>query len=87
MDQQNFGLGQPFAGRYSIEDIVCQTYNNVRKIDGSLGRDAFMRACHAYETSRPDVPDNVVPKKVVELLNPGLKANSAGMLPTAARIN
>jgi len=87
MDQYNFGLGQPFAGRHSIEDIVRQTYNNARKIDGLLGRDAFMRACHAYATSHPDVPDHVVPKKLAEPLNPGLKANSAGMLPLAMRIN
>ena len=47
MREHNFRLGQPFAGRQSIEDMVRQTYNNARKIDGWLGRDAFMRACHA----------------------------------------
>ena len=87
MRQHNFRLGQPFAGRQSIEDMVRQTYNNARKIDGLLGRDAFMRACHAYATSRPDVPDHLVPKQVAKLLNPGLKADSDGMRPPATRIN
>ena len=87
MGERNYRLGQPFAGRQSIEDMVRQTYNNARKIDGLLARDAFMRACHAYATSNPDVPDYLVPKKVAELLNPRLKADSEGMRPPAKRIN
>ena len=87
MEQHNFRLSQPFPGRQSIEDMVRQTYNKARKIDGLLGRNAFMRACYAYAKSRPDVPDYLVPKKVAELLNPGLKANSDGMRPPAARID
>ena len=47
MGEHNYRLGQPFAGRQSIEDMVRQTYNNARKIDGLLARDAFMRACYA----------------------------------------
>ena len=87
MGQHNFRLGQPFTGRQSIEDMVRQTYNNARKIDSLLARDAFMRACHAYATSRPDVPDYLVPKQVAELLNPGLKTDSDRMRPPATRIN
>ena len=87
MGQHNFRLGQPFAGRQSFEDIVRQTYNDARKIDGLLDRDAVMRACYAYAASRPDVPDHLVPKQVAELLNPKLKADSDGMRPPATRIN
>lgn len=72
MGQDNFRLGQVFAGRQSIEDMVRQTYNNARKIDGLLGRDAFMRACHAYATSNPNVPDYLVPSHVAKILNPDL---------------
>ena len=85
--QHNFRLGQPLAGLQSIEDIVRQTYNNARKIDGLLGRDGFRRAYHAYATSRPDVPVHLVPKQMAELINPGLQADSAGMRQTATRIN
>ena len=87
MGQHNLRLGQPFAARQSIEDMVRQTYNNARKIDDLPGREAYMRACHAYATSRPDVPDHLVPKQVAKLLNPGLKADSDGMRPPATRIN
>ena len=72
MGQDNFRLGQLFAGRQSIEDMVRQTYNNAMKIDGLLGRDAFMRACHAYATSNPNVPDYLVPSHVAKILNPDL---------------
>ena len=72
MGQDNFRLGQLFAGRQSFEDMVRQTYNNARKIDGLLGRDAFMRTCHAYATSNPDVPDYLVPSHVAKILNPDL---------------
>ena len=72
MGEHKYRLGQPFAGRQSIEDMVRQTYNNARKIDGLLGRDAFMRACHAYATSRPDVPDYLVPSHVAKILKPDL---------------
>ena len=72
MGEHNLRLGQPFAGRQSIEDMVRQTYNNAREIDGLLGRDAFMRACHAYATSNPDVPDYLVPSHVAKLLKPDL---------------
>ena len=72
MGQHNFRLGQPFAGRQSTKDMVRQTYNKARKIDGLLGRDAFMRACHAYATSNPDVPDYLVPSHVAKILNPDL---------------
>ena len=87
MGQQNFRLGQPFAAQQSIEDMVRQTYTNARKIDGLLGREAYMRACHAYATARPDVPDHMVPRQVAEILNPGLKADSDRMRPPAARLN
>ena len=72
MREHNYRLGQPFAGRQSIEDMVRQTYNNARKIDGLLARDAFMRACHAYAASSPDVPDYLVPSHVAKILNPDL---------------
>ena len=72
MGQRNFRLGRPVAGRQSIEDMVRQTYNNARKIDGLLGRDAFMRACHAYVTSNRDVPDYLVPSHVAKILKPDL---------------
>ena len=72
MGEHNFRLSQPFAGRPSIEDMVRQTYNNTRKIDGLLGRDAFMRACHTYSTSNPDVPDYLVPSHVAKILKPDL---------------
>ena len=52
--------------------MVRQTYNNARKIDGLLGRDAFMRACHAYAASCPDVPDYLVPSNVAKVLKPDL---------------
>jgi hypothetical protein len=87
MGQRNFRLGRPVAGRQSIEDMVRQAYNNARKIDGLLGREAFMRTCHAYATTRPDVPDHMVPRQVAEILNPGLKADSDVMRPPATRIN
>ena len=87
MGQQNFRLGQPFAAQQSIEDMVRQTYTNARKIDGLLGREAYMRACHAYATARPDVPDHMVPRQVAEILNPELKADSDRMRPPAARLN
>ena len=72
MGEHKFRLDQPFAGRKSIENMVRQTYNDARKIDGLLGRDAFMRACHAYATSNPDVPDYLVPSHVAKILNPDL---------------
>ena len=72
MGEHNFRLSQPFVGRQSIEYLVRQTYNNARKIDGLLGRDAFMRACHAYATSNPDVPDYLVPSHVAKFLKPNL---------------
>ena len=72
MGEHNFRLSQPFAERQSIEDMVRQTYNNARKIDGLLARDAFMRACHTYATSRPDVPDYLVPSHVAKILKPDL---------------
>ena len=72
MGDHKYELGQPFAGRQSIEDMVRQTYNNARKIDGLRGRDAFMRACHAYATSNPDVPDYLVPSHVAKILKPDL---------------
>ena len=73
MGQHNFRLGQPFAACQSIEDMVRQTYNNARKIHGLLGREAYMRACHAYATARPDVPDYLVPSHVAKILKPDLK--------------
>ena len=87
MRQHNIRLGQPFAGRQSNEDMERQTYNNARKIDGLLGREAFMRACRAFSTSCSDVPDHLVPKQVAEILNPVLKDDSDGMRPPASRIN
>ena len=72
MGERNYRLGQSFAGRQSIEDMVRQTYNNARKIDGLLARDAFMRACYAYATSNPDVPDYLVPSHVAKILKPDL---------------
>ena len=72
MGERNYRLGQSFAGRQSIEDMVRQTYNNARKIDGLLARDAFMRACDAYATSRPDLPDYLVPSHVAKILKPDL---------------
>ena len=72
MGERNYRLGQPFAGRQSIEDMVRQTYNNARKIDSLRGRDAFMRACHAYAASSLDVPDYLVPSHVAKILNPDL---------------
>ena len=72
MGEHNYSLGQPFAGRQSIEDMVRQTYNNARKIDSLRGRDAFMRACHAYAASSPDVPAYLVPSHVAKILNPDL---------------
>ena len=70
MGEHNFRLGQPFAARQSIEDMVRQTYNNARKIDGLLARNAFMRACYAYATSNPDVPDYLVPSHIAKILKP-----------------
>ena len=88
MGQRNFRLGRPVAGRQSIEDMVRQAYNNARKIDGLLGREAFMRTCHAYATARPDVPDHIAfDRQVAEKNNPGLKADSDVMRPPATRIN
>ncbi len=72
MGQHNFRLGQPFAARRSTEDMVRQTYNNARKIDGLLGREAYMRACHTYAKARPDVPDYLVPSHVAKILKPDL---------------
>ena len=72
MGEHNYELSQPFAGRQSIKDMVRQTYNNARKVDGLLARDAFMWACHAYATSRPDVPDYLVPSHVAKILKPNL---------------
>ena len=72
MGEHNYSLGQPFAGRQSIEDMVRQTYNNARKIDGLLARDAFMRACYAYATINPDVPDYLLPSHVAKILKPDL---------------
>ena len=72
MGEHNFSLGHPYAGRQSIEDMVRQTYNNARKIDGLLARHAFMRACYAYATSNPDVPDYLVPSHVAKILKPDL---------------
>ena len=80
MGQHNFRLGQPFAGRQSIKDMVRQTYKNSRKINGLLGRDAFMRACHAYATSRPDVPDYLVPSHVAKILTPDLDSKKRRFL-------
>ena len=54
------------------KNMVHQTYNIARKIDGLLGRDAFMRACHAYATSNPDVPDYLVRSHVAKILKPDL---------------
>ena len=73
MGEHNLRLGQPFARRQSIENMVRQTDNNARKIDGLLGRDAFMPACHAYATSNPDVPDYLVRSHVAKILKPDLK--------------
>ena len=72
MGQRNFRLGRPVAGRQSIEDMVRQAYNNARKIGGLLSREAFMRACHAYATSNPDVPDYLLPSHVAKILKPDL---------------
>ena len=72
MGEHNFRLGQTFAGRQSIEDMLRQTYNNARKIDGMLGREAYMRACHTYATARPDVPAYLVPSHVAKILKPDL---------------
>ena len=87
MGQHHFRLGQPFAASQSIEDMVRQTYNNARKIDRLLGREAYMRACHDYATARPGLPDHMVPRQVAEILNPGLKADSDPMRPPTARLN
>ena len=72
MEEHKYRLGQPFSGRQSIEDMVRQTYKNARKIDGLLARDALMRACYAYATSNPDVPDYLVPSHVAKILKPDL---------------
>ena len=72
MAQHDFRLGHAFSGHQSIEDMVRQTYNNARKIDCLLGRDAFTRTCHAYAASCPDVPDYLVPSHVAKILNPNL---------------
>ena len=72
MGEHNYSLGQPFAGRQSIEDMVRQTYNNARKIDGLLARDAFMRACYAYSTGNPDMPDYLLLSHVAKILKPDL---------------
>ena len=72
MGEHNFRLGKTFAGRQSIEDMVRQTYNNARKIHGLLARDAFMRACYAYSTGNPDVPDYLLPSHVAKILKPDL---------------
>jgi len=48
MWEHNLRLGQPFARRQSIENMVRQTDNNARKIDGLLGRDAFMPTNFAF---------------------------------------
>ena len=80
MGQSNFRLEQPFAGRKSIEDMVRQTYNNARKIDGMLGREASMRACHTYATARPDVPDYLVPSHVAKILKPDLNFQKRRLL-------
>ena len=72
MGEHNYELGQPFAGRQSIEDMVRQTYNNAQKINSLLARDAFMRACYAYATSNPDVPDYLLPSHVAKILKPDL---------------
>ena len=91
MGQHNFRLGRPFVARQSIEEMVRQTYNNARKNDGLLGRDAFMRACHAFANACPEVADHLVPKKVAEILNPalspGLETNDDGIRPHARRLN
>ena len=72
MGQHNFRLGLLFAARQCIEEMVRQTYNNARKIDGLLGREAYMRACHTYATARSDVPDYLVPSHVAKILKPDL---------------
>lgn len=87
MAQHNFRLDQAPSGQQSIEGMVRHTYNNARKIDGLLGCDAVMRACHAYAKRRPDVPDHLVPKQVAELLTPGLKADGNEFCPPATRFN
>ena len=86
MAQHTFRLDRAPSGQHSIEDMVRQTYNNARKTDGLLGRDASMRTCHAYAISRPDVPDHLVPKQVAKIQNPGLNDDSDGMGPPAKRI-
>ncbi len=80
MGQHNFRLGQPFAARQSIEDMVRQTYNNAQKIDGLLGREAYMRACHTCATARPDVPDYLVPSHVAKILKPDLNFQKRRLL-------
>ena len=80
MGQHNFRLGQPFAARQSIEGMVRQTYNNARKIDGLLGREAYMRACHTYATARPDVHDYLVPSHVAKILKPDLNFQKRRLL-------
>ena len=80
MGQHNFRLGQSFVGQQSIEDMVRQTYNNARKFDGLLGRDAFIWTCDTYATSRPDVPDHLVPSDVAKILNSKLNRKKRGRL-------
>ena len=78
--QRTFRLGQAPSGQRSIGDLVRQTYKNARKIDGLLGRDAFMRTCYTYATSRPDVPDHLVPSHVAKILNSKLNRQKRGRL-------
>ena len=80
MGQRNFRLGRPVAGRQSIEDMVRQAYNNARKIDGMLGREAYMRACHTYATARPDEPDYLMPSHVAKILKPDLNFQKRRLL-------
>ena len=80
MAQHNFRLDQAPSGQQSIEDLVRQTYKNARKIYGLLGRDAFMRTCDTYATSRPDVPDHLVPSDVAKILNSKLNRKKRGRL-------
>ena len=72
MRRHNFTLCQPVAVQQSVEEMVRQIYNNARKIDGLLGREAYMRASQAHATARPDVPDYLVPSHVVKILKPDL---------------
>jgi|TARA_A200000113_G_scaffold69840_1_gene61102 hypothetical protein len=70
-----------------VEEVVRRAYDTARKIDGLSGRIAFMRACQKYAAACPDVPEEFVPQRVAEILNPKLRLRGQCEEPCSPTIN